>query len=200
MFYDQFIKLCDEHSLTPAKVRKDLGISQSTMASWKSRRLTPKYETLQKLANYFGVSISDLLDGDTAGTISAAIDIAMNSMRSDLREKTQQVRKTITFADKPDPEFLYLDERLKDGSITSDELRRYKELLAQGTENAHKAVAAAMKKLQGYMDALNDEGQAKVYFHASEYAKELTEIPKYQRQPLQEPPAATSEGRDYHHN
>ena len=67
MFYDTFLNLCEEKHVTPIQVRNDLGISQSTMASWKSRRLTPKYETLKKLADYFDVSINDLLDGDTAG-------------------------------------------------------------------------------------------------------------------------------------
>ena len=31
------------------------------MASWKSRGLTPKYETLSKIADYFGVSVDYLL-------------------------------------------------------------------------------------------------------------------------------------------
>ena len=66
MFYDEFIRVCENHSTTPAKVRKDLGISQSTMASWKSRGLTPKYETLQKLSDYFGVPIEVLLFGVTS--------------------------------------------------------------------------------------------------------------------------------------
>lgn len=77
MFYDTFLNLCEEKHVTPIQVRNDLGISQSTMASWKSRRLTPKYETLKKLADYFDVSINDLLDGDTAGKISTSIDVAM---------------------------------------------------------------------------------------------------------------------------
>ena len=37
MFYDCFEKLCKERDKTPAQVRKELGISQSTMGSWKSR-------------------------------------------------------------------------------------------------------------------------------------------------------------------
>ena len=56
MFYDIFEGLCKRANTTPAQVRKDLGISQSTMASWKSRGLTPKSGTLKQLADYFGVS------------------------------------------------------------------------------------------------------------------------------------------------
>lgn len=61
MFYDIFEGLCKRANTTPAQVRKDLGISQSTMASWKSRGLTPKSGTLKQLADYFGVSMSFLL-------------------------------------------------------------------------------------------------------------------------------------------
>lgn len=53
MFYDVFLGLCKEFNVTPAKVRKDLGISQSTMASWKSRNLTPNAQTFIQIAEYF---------------------------------------------------------------------------------------------------------------------------------------------------
>lgn len=62
MFYDRFISLCDKRGVTPVQVRKELGISQSTMASWKSRSLTPNAATLAKLADYFNVTIDYLLD------------------------------------------------------------------------------------------------------------------------------------------
>ena len=60
-FYTIFEQLCNEKNTSLAQVRADLGISQSTMASWKSRNLTPKAETVRKLANYFGVSVDYLL-------------------------------------------------------------------------------------------------------------------------------------------
>lgn len=53
MFYDIFTSLCEENNVTPTQVRQDLGISQSTMASWKSRNLTPNATTLVQLAEYF---------------------------------------------------------------------------------------------------------------------------------------------------
>lgn len=59
-FYTIFERLCSEKGVSPAQVRATLGISQSTMASWKSRGLTPKYDTAKKLAQYFGVDVDDL--------------------------------------------------------------------------------------------------------------------------------------------
>lgn len=61
VFYDNFLSLCKSQNISPIEVRRALGISQSTMASWKSRGLTPKYETLSKIADYFGVSVDYLL-------------------------------------------------------------------------------------------------------------------------------------------
>ena len=71
MFYDKFLSLCKINGVTPVQVRKDLGISQSTMASWKSRSLTPNAATLSKLADYFGVIMADLLDGNEAKIYNA---------------------------------------------------------------------------------------------------------------------------------
>lgn len=72
VFYDNFLSLCKSQNIFPIEVRRALGISQSTMASWKSRGLTPKYETLSKIADYFGVSIDYLL-GNTEQKEKASI-------------------------------------------------------------------------------------------------------------------------------
>lgn len=87
MFYDRFINLCKRKGVTPVQVRKDLGISQSTMASWKSRGLTPSATTLTKLADYFGVIMADLLDGNEAkiyntGFIDGAVAESMYGQES----------------------------------------------------------------------------------------------------------------------
>lgn len=64
MFYAQFEMLCKEQSKTIQMVSGDLKIPQSTIASWKSRGLTPNAKTLQKVADYFHVTTEYLLTGD----------------------------------------------------------------------------------------------------------------------------------------
>lgn len=61
MFYDHFYELCQKARVTPTQVSRDLGIRQSTVSMWKNQGTTPKYPTLQKLADYFGVSVDSLL-------------------------------------------------------------------------------------------------------------------------------------------
>lgn len=61
MFYDRFYGLCQKAGVTPTQVSRDLGIRQSTVSMWKNQGTTPKYQTLQKLSDYFGVSVDSLL-------------------------------------------------------------------------------------------------------------------------------------------
>lgn len=64
MFYDQFYKLCRESRVTPTQVARDLDIRQSTVSMWKKQGTTPKYPTLQKIADYFDVSVDYLLSAE----------------------------------------------------------------------------------------------------------------------------------------
>lgn len=61
MFYDRFVKLCEMKRMSPAAVAKGIGLSNSSTTTWK-RGAIPKGDTLQKLADYFGVSVDFLLD------------------------------------------------------------------------------------------------------------------------------------------
>lgn len=60
MFYDTFSELCRAKGLSPAAVTREIGLNNSSSTAWK-RGSVPKGETLQKLADYFGVSVDYLL-------------------------------------------------------------------------------------------------------------------------------------------
>lgn len=60
VFYDRFFELCQRKGVTPTQVARDLGVRQSTVSMWKKQGTTPKYDTLKKLADYFGVETDDL--------------------------------------------------------------------------------------------------------------------------------------------
>lgn len=61
MFYDKFKKLCESHCTTPNAVCKKLGYSNATAPYWKKTGSTPKYDTIQKIASFFDVPVSELL-------------------------------------------------------------------------------------------------------------------------------------------
>lgn len=65
--YERFEQLCQKKGVTPYKVSKETGVSQTTLSSWKTRNSTPNLETAMKIAKYFGVPVGYLVDdGATA--------------------------------------------------------------------------------------------------------------------------------------
>ena len=61
--YEIFSKLLHTYGVTPYKVSKETGVSQSTLSDWKLGKVTPKSNTMKQLADYFGVSIDYLMTG-----------------------------------------------------------------------------------------------------------------------------------------
>lgn len=55
--YEKFQELLDSKGVTAYKVAKATGVSTATLTSWKQGKYSPKREKLQKIADYFGVSI-----------------------------------------------------------------------------------------------------------------------------------------------
>ena len=63
MIYEQLNKLCAQKGTTPTAFVKDiLHLSTSKVTAWKNGSI-PKYEILNQIATYFGVSIGFLFDG-----------------------------------------------------------------------------------------------------------------------------------------
>ena len=63
MFYDRYLYLCKQKGVTPSSAAIDAGISKSLVSKWKKApSIIPSPEVLQKLSDYFGVPISELLD------------------------------------------------------------------------------------------------------------------------------------------
>ena len=60
MFWKNLCALCNAHNTTPNTVCKALGLSSATSTHWKQGAV-PRDTTLQKVAEYFGVTVEDLL-------------------------------------------------------------------------------------------------------------------------------------------
>lgn len=61
-FYDNYVRLCAERGMSPSAVALDIGIKKSNVTYWKNGRNNPSDVTIVKIANYFGVSVEELLD------------------------------------------------------------------------------------------------------------------------------------------
>ena len=61
--YEIFEKLCQDRGVTPYRVCKETGLTTATISNWKAGRYTPKADKLQKIADYFDVSLDYLMTG-----------------------------------------------------------------------------------------------------------------------------------------
>lgn len=61
--YEIFSELLQKYGVTRYKVSKETGVSQSTLSDWKRGISTPKQDKLQKIADFFGVTIDYLMTG-----------------------------------------------------------------------------------------------------------------------------------------
>ena len=68
MFYDIFRSLCEKKGVSCHKADLDIGLSNATPTIWKKRNITPKGDTLAKIADYFDVSIDYLLGSEAEKT------------------------------------------------------------------------------------------------------------------------------------
>ena len=62
--YEVYCKLRDLKGVKDADVVRATGITKSTFSDWKSGRSEPKKEKLQKIADFFDVSLDYLMTGE----------------------------------------------------------------------------------------------------------------------------------------
>ena len=84
--YEIFEQLLQIKGVSTYKVSKETGVSQQTFSSWKKGTYTPKQDKLQKIANYFGVSVEYLMGKDTKTT---AEDIELQNYLEELRTRPE---------------------------------------------------------------------------------------------------------------
>ena len=65
MFYDKFVSLCKEKGVAPTRAALDIGLSKSAPIKWRTTGATPNGETLNKIAEYFSLSVSVLFGEET---------------------------------------------------------------------------------------------------------------------------------------
>lgn len=63
MFYENYLRLCNERSISPSAAAIDMGLTKAANTKWAAGK-TPRDATLRKIADYFGVSVEYLM-GET---------------------------------------------------------------------------------------------------------------------------------------
>lgn len=96
--YERFVELLQERGMTAYRVSKETGVTQTTLSDWKTGRAAPKMGTLQKIADYFGVTLDWLCgNSDERSGYSAQPDIIIvaRHLEEIPEDDRQQVIKSI---------------------------------------------------------------------------------------------------------
>ena len=68
--YEIYCKIRDEKGYKDSHVATATGIGKSTFSDWKSGRSKPKNDKLQKIADFFEVSVEYLMNGNSDNTLT----------------------------------------------------------------------------------------------------------------------------------
>ena len=63
-FYDVFLPLCNKVDKSPSKVALEIGCTKAMVSNWKNRGTSPSDSTMQKIAEYFGIPVTELMNGN----------------------------------------------------------------------------------------------------------------------------------------
>ena len=63
MFYENYLRLCNDRGITPSAAAVDMGLTKAANTKWAAGK-TPRDATLKKIADYFEVTIPYLM-GET---------------------------------------------------------------------------------------------------------------------------------------
>lgn len=128
--YEVFEQLLQRYGVTSYKVAKETGVTQTALSNWKSGRSTPSTPTLQKIADYFGVTIDYLMTGEEKKESAPEL-----SSRNE-RDIERDLKDTLGKLDSQ-------DGLMFDGEVLDDDTR---ELLRISIENAIRTAKIASKK------------------------------------------------------
>ena len=87
--YNRFNELLKERNVTAYQVGKATGISTSTLSEWKNGKYTPKMDKVQKIAEYFNVSVDYLLGNEKTSPAELTEDDELNIYLEELKNRKE---------------------------------------------------------------------------------------------------------------
>lgn len=91
--YENYCKIRDQRGVKDADVAKATGITKSTFSDWKSGRSHPKHEKLQKIADFFDVSIEYMMTGEAPFVPGQKLNSRDKKEINDILSETEQLLK-----------------------------------------------------------------------------------------------------------
>ena len=122
--YELFEKLLKERNLKAADVHRATGIATSTLTEWKKGKYEPKYDKLQKIADYFQVPRSYFTD-ETAEPVTPD---AKNILEQLIASLGADAQINFSASEMPDDEREHLENALQ---TALDDFALYRKLKQQ---------------------------------------------------------------------
>lgn len=76
-FYENYVRLCSYSGKSPSYVAQEVGIQKSTVSRW-AKGSVPRYTTLLRIADYFGVSIAELVGANEENEKQVAKELGIS--------------------------------------------------------------------------------------------------------------------------
>lgn len=86
MFFDNYVHICEHFGKAPTMVLRNIGISASAYQNWKAGG-NPTNSTKRKLADYFGITIAELVSGEIKKPVTD--DDELNEYLDQLRNRSE---------------------------------------------------------------------------------------------------------------
>ena len=98
--YENIEKLCKQRGVNVTTMCKESGASRGSLTDLKNgRKQTLKYETLDKIASYFGTSVDALVSGDRKENPpqqpQSEVDAAVERIRKKLESMPKEQREAL---------------------------------------------------------------------------------------------------------
>ena len=128
--FERIEELRKTQNLSQGKLEKELGFSNGSISKW--RNSTPTYERLQKVADYFGVTVDYLMTGENSAEKKESV---LNER--DERDISRRLEQTLSDLESEQDALMF------DGGPLDDETR---ELLKASLEHSIRVAKINAKK------------------------------------------------------
>lgn len=95
-FNEQLKKLREERNLSQSDFAKDIGLTRSAISMYELGKREPNLETLKKFADFFNVSIDELIDKNKENKVQKKKYIALHRLVDELHPG--DIQEVIDFA------------------------------------------------------------------------------------------------------
>lgn len=104
MFFDNFVRLCEQKGVKPSRALTDAGVPKSAYSYWRAEAgigndAKPTNQNAVKLAQYFNVSVDYLLTGEQKENPpqqpQSEVDAALERIRKKLESMPKEQREAL---------------------------------------------------------------------------------------------------------